>query len=118
MRNLIAKFRESKVVKSTVKAFAAVTLLATNVCFALAEGAGNALTDPKTAVVDIVDNIIVWVAIAGAILGLWGGISLAMAIKDEDAQRKNQSVLALIAGIALVALVPIIWNILKGMVGL
>lgn len=92
--------KTKKVIKSmSVLAALAVIFTLCTIGASAAGGAGDAQTVQTYQ--NVMDIILVWVRRAGAAVGLFGAIILALGFKDNDPDRKTSGVWTMIAGFAV-----------------
>lgn len=92
--------KTQKVIKTlSVMAVMAVMFTLCTICASAAGGAGDAATVETYE--NVMDIILTWVRRAGAAVGLFGAIILALGFKDNDPDRKTSGVWTMVAGFAV-----------------
>ena len=79
---------------------------------------GDYKTPVWTAIEGIMEPILWFVAVAGALMVGWGVVQLIMGFKEEDAEKKNRGTWQLIIGLVLVMLRIFLMPILRQLLGM
>lgn len=95
------KLTNKKIFKSLSVAAAMAAMFA--LCAVTASAANGGAGDTQTVQTyqNVMNIILVWVRRAGAAVGLFGAIILALGFKDNDPDRKTSGVWTMIAGFAV-----------------
>ena len=110
-----AKDMVNKIAGIYGKICSVLMLVAMNVNFVFAGGEGGGGADVIGKIDTVVNNILTYVAIGGALVMLFGIFSVIMAIREEDAGRKSSGILNIVVGALLVSLKVVVWNVIKGL---
>ena len=114
MKNFMKNLKNKIMVAS---AAVSAAIMGSTVVAAFA-GTPNYVTNTWDAIEDVLDYILWFAAIAGAIWAGWGVFQIVMGFKEEDAEKKNRGTMQLIAGALLVSLRLFLIPVLKGLLGI
>ena len=100
---LTTSSQTKKVIKlmTAIAVIGIMSTLCTVVASAVGAGGGAGDADTVNTYTNVMDIILTWVRRAGAAVGLFGAIILALGFKDDDASRKTAGVWTMIAGFAV-----------------
>ena len=112
--NKKSKNSVAKLSKMCAKITALATIVVLNINVAFADPPN---LDVLSKIDAVVSNILTYVAIGGALVMLFGVFSVIMAIREEDAGRKSSGILNIVVGALLVSLKVVVWNVIKGLIG-
>lgn len=103
---LTTSSQTKKVVKlmTTIAVIGIMSTLCTVVASAVGAGGGAGDAETVATYTNVMDIILTWVRRAGAAVGLFGAIILALGFKNDDADRKTAGVWTMVAGFAVVGI--------------
>lgn len=96
--------KKNKGAKLFVSVAAAALMMAVCTVVASAAGGGGGGTGAEAAYQSTIEFFITWIRRVGMMVAFVGGIMFALAIKNDDAERKQSGLITMVAGFVVAAL--------------